>query len=197
MPRDVSGVYVGPSRIHGLGAFAARAFAAGEVVLVLDDGRVVDAAHPLRTDLGEDERHCDYLAGGRVVLQPWPERHVNSSCDPSTVVRTGADGVRRVLARRAIAPGEELTYDYLLNCHGGIVWQCACGTPRCRGTVSGSFFDLPTEEQRRLGPLLDGWFAAEHRGRLEALGGLAAAAASPELERPAREPQGESHGGRD
>jgi predicted O-methyltransferase YrrM len=168
MERDLSGVQVECSTIHGVGVVAARAFSPGEVVLALDDSRVVDEAHPLRPDYGEEPHHCDYLARGRVVLQPWPERHINSSCDPSTVVRTGPEGVRRVVALRAIAPGEEVTYDYLINCHGGIVWQCTCGSPRCRGTVPGSYFDLPLAEQHRLRALLDAWFVHEHRQRLAA-----------------------------
>ena len=62
-------VYVAESAIHGAGVFAAREFAAGETVLVLDDSRVVDGEHPLRPELGEYEYHCDYLEGGKVVLQ--------------------------------------------------------------------------------------------------------------------------------
>jgi mannose-6-phosphate isomerase-like protein (cupin superfamily) len=129
----------------------------------------------VRITVGAEQRVCGPGAvvfvppGVRAVLQPWPERHVNSSCDPNAYVRTGADGVRRVLARRAIAAGEELTYDFLLNCHGGIVWQCACGGPHCRGTIPGSFFDLPLDEQRRLRQLLDEWFVTEHRDEVAAL----------------------------
>jgi hypothetical protein len=147
------------SGVHGHGAFAVRAFAPGDIVHVLDDSRIVDEAHPLLP--GEHAHHCDYVAGGQTVLMPSPERYINSSCDPNTVVRTRA-GVRRVIALRAIEPGEEVTYDYILNCHGGVRWTCRCGSPRCRGEVPGSFFDLPLEEQRRLWPLLDEWFVAEH-----------------------------------
>jgi hypothetical protein len=74
--------------------------------------------------------------------------------------------VRHVIALRAILRDEEITYDYTLNCHGGESWQCRCGSPRCRGTVPASFFDLPLDEQRRLRPLLDAWFVQEHRDRL-------------------------------
>ena len=81
-------VIVRASSIHGLGVFAARDFAEGEAVLILDDSRVVDDGHPLRPERGEYDYHCDYLAGGRVVLQPFPERHINSSCDPNTYMKT-------------------------------------------------------------------------------------------------------------
>jgi len=154
-------VDVRPSPIAELGVFAARRFAAGETVLVIDDSRTVDDAHPLQPERGEFERHQDYLAQGRVVLMAVPERYINSSCDPNTYVVTRS-GTRHVVALRSIDANEEITFDYLLNCDAGAVWQCRCGSRRCRGTIPGSFFDLPLEEQRPLSPLLDEWFVAEH-----------------------------------
>ena len=163
----MSDVIVTESKIHGIGVFANRTFKQGEIVLPLDDSRIVDDEHPLRPELGENDYHCDYLADGKVVLQPSPERHINSSCDPNTFVKT-IDGVRRVIARRAIEYGEELTCDYIINCHGGIVWQCDCQSPRCRKTIVSSFFDLPMETQLDYLPLLDDWFIEEHREKVEA-----------------------------
>jgi SET domain-containing protein len=165
-------VYVAESAIHGVGVFAGREFAAGETVLVLDDSRVVDEEHPLRPELGEYEYHCDYLEGGKVVLQGYPERHVNSSCDPNAYARrTGGGGA--VVARRAIKAGEEITCDYIIDCHGGIVWRCNCGSPRCRRVVPSSFFELPVRTQLEYLPLLNDWFVAEHRAEVEALRRLA------------------------
>lgn len=168
----MSDVYVSESGIHGVGVFAARAFAAGETVLVLDDSRVVDEEHPLRAELGEYEHHCDYLEGGKVVLQGYPERHVNSSCDPNAYARrTRGGGV--VVARRRIEAGEEITCDYIIDCHGGIVWRCNCGSARCRRVVPSSFFELPVESQLEYLPLLNEWFVNEHREEVEALRRLA------------------------
>ena len=158
-------VDVRPSPIAESGVFAARAFERGETVLVIDDSRIVDDAHPLRPERGEFDRHQDYVARGRVVLMAEPERYINSSCDPNTYVVTRGD-TRHVVALRSVARGEEITYDYLLNCDGGAEWQCRCGAARCRGAIPASFFDLPLEEQRRLRPLLDEWFVAEHANRL-------------------------------
>ena len=161
-------VIVTESKIHGLGVFATRDFAAGEIILIIDDSRIVDEQHPLRADLGEHNYHCDYLAGGKVVLMSSPERHINSSCDPNTFVKT-ISGARTVVARMAIKTGEELTYDYIIDCHGGIVWQCSCPAERCRGTIVSSFWELPLEWQEEYLPLLNEWFIAEHRDRVEAL----------------------------
>lgn len=150
-------VKVAPSAIHGTGVFALREFHSGETVLIIDDSRVVDDAHPLRPEAGEFSWHQDYLADGKIVLMQSPERHINSCCDPNTYVKT-IDGLRQVLARRPIQAGEEITYDYIINCHGGEVWQCSCGSPRCRGTIVSSFFDLPVEWQQEYAPLLEEWF---------------------------------------
>lgn len=174
-PKSMVDVIVAESRIHGLGVFAARDFAEGEIVLPIDDSRVVDAEHPLRPELGEHSYHCDYLAGGKTVLMRSPERHINSCCDPTTYVKT-IDGVRHVVARKAIESGDEITYDYIIDCHGGVVWQCNCGSPRCRGTIVSSFFELPAELQSEYLPLLNEWFVEEHREKVEALRESAAAA---------------------
>jgi SET domain len=133
-------VLVSESQIHGLGAFAMREFGAGDIILRIDDSRIVDDAHPLSSELAEYDYHCDYLAGGKTVLMQSPERHINSCCDPNTYVRT-IDDVRYVVARKPIRSDEELTYDYIIDCHGGAIWQCNCRSPRCRGTIVSSFFD--------------------------------------------------------
>ena len=165
-------VVVKESGIHGVGVFAARDFAAGETVLVMDDSRVVDEEHPLRPELGEYDYQCDYLAGGKVILQGYPERHVNSCCDPNTYARRRG-GESLIIARRDIRAGEEITGDYIIDCHDGIVWNCNCGSPRCRRVVPSSFFELPVEEQLEYLPLLNDWFVNEHRAEVETLRRLA------------------------
>lgn len=138
--------------------FAGRSFSPGEVVLEIDDSRIVDAAHPLGAD--DDPRHCDYLARGRVVLMQYPERHINHSCDPNVYVRT-TDGNRLVVALRHIAESEEIVYDYCINGYGDTIWTCHCGAAGCRRAIHSDFFHLPAALQREYLPLLDGWFIEE------------------------------------
>jgi hypothetical protein len=120
------------SPIQGLGLFAAAPIAAGEVVIRLG-GRVIDdaalAALPTpysSVALGAD-RH--------LLLDPaHPVRYGNHGCDPNLWHQ---DAVT-ISARRAIAPGEEALIDYAL--HTGVEgWSmpCRCGSPLCRGEVSG------------------------------------------------------------
>ena len=160
-------VVVRPSSIEGLGIVTARAFAPGERIRRVNVVREITPAAPLREDLGERQEHCDY-PDGRVVLLGPPDRYTNHSCDPTAYVAYEEDGTF-LLARRAIAPGEEVTCDYSLNLTGGSAWPCRCGAPRCRGTVVGDFFALPAELQREYRPLLAPWFVRRHRERLAAL----------------------------
>ncbi len=156
-----------PSRIEGMGIFAARAFAAGERIRRITVVREITAAAPLRADLGERQDHCDY-PDGRVVLLGPPDRYTNHCCDPSAYVAyDGADAF--LVARRAIAPGDEVTIDYAINLTGGSAWPCRCGAGRCRGTVTGDFFSLPPALQREYRPFLSPWFVVRHRDRIEAL----------------------------
>jgi SET domain-containing protein len=158
-------VTLADSPIHGTGVFATRDFVKGETVLEIDDSRIVDKDHPLQPELGEFDYHCDYLADGLVILMQSPERHINHSCDPNTYVKT-IDGIRHVIAWRDIYNGEEITYDYIINCHDGAVWECNCSSSKCRGTIPSSFFDLPVSLQQVYHPFLDEWFVREHQERI-------------------------------
>jgi hypothetical protein len=73
-----------------------------------------------------------------VILGP-PEREpgdsINHSCDPNL----GLVAANRLVARRDIAVGEELTYDYATSDSAPYdEFDCACASPTCRGTVRGT-----------------------------------------------------------
>jgi hypothetical protein len=164
----MSRVYTTRSPIHGTGVFSAARHLAGEVVLKIDDSRVVTVAAPLDPAKGELEHHCDSLAGGKVVLMQPPERFINHCCDPNTYVRT-ITGDRYVVALREIRPGDEMTYDYCVNGDGDTVWDCSCKSPECRERHHSGFFHLPVNVQARYLALIEDWFVAEHRDEVEIL----------------------------
>jgi len=161
-------VYVAPSSIPGEGTFAAVDIAAGERIFAVDDSNVV----PDGADLKEVERryrhHCDDLAGGKKVILGEPDGCINHSCEPNLARRT-VEGVRYEIALRDIRAGEELTHDYCINGGGDTVWECNCGSGRCRRIIHSDFFHLPLDLQLAYLPLLDDWFVEENRGRVEAL----------------------------
>jgi uncharacterized protein len=147
-------VYTAESPIHGTGVFSAASFSPGEVVLVIDDSRVVTDAEPLDPAKGELEHHCDYLSGGKVVLMQPPERFIIHRCDPNTYTRTIA-GDRYVVTLGEIRPGDEITCDYCVNGDGDTEWICNCGSPACRRRHLSGFFHLPVDVQIRYLALLD------------------------------------------
>ncbi len=161
-------VAVKESSINGMGVFASKNIAKGELVLAIDDSRVVTLELPLDESKGEFEYHCDYLAGGKVVLMQFPERHINHSCDPNTFVKTIL-GVRYVFALGPIAAGVEVTYDYCINGSGDTLWQCNCGSLRCRKTIHSDFFHLPYDLQVEYLPLLDDWYIEEYKDKVQSL----------------------------
>lgn len=111
-------VTVGPSPIHGLGVFAARAIAAGEAVWHFTPGfdlelepAALDALPPLQRDW---LRHYGYVDRrlGRFVLCCDDARFLNHSATPNLSPDFTHDrhGIDRAL--HDIAAGEELTVDY-------------------------------------------------------------------------------------
>lgn len=158
-------VEVRPSAIEGLGLFARRGFLPGDRIRRINVVREITPDAPLRPDAGERWDHCDY-PDGKVVLIGFPDRHLNHSCDPNAYLAYDAEHAW-IVARRALADGEEITCDYNLNITGGTAWPCRCGAARCRGTTTGDFFLLPLAVQREYRPLLASWFVQRYAGRLQ------------------------------
>jgi len=71
---------------------------------------------------------------------------INHSCDPNV----GFRGQVVYVAMRDIAPGEELCHDYAMERSDDYHLDCHCGSPLCRGKVSGEDWRLP-ELQARYG----------------------------------------------
>jgi hypothetical protein len=121
-------VEVRPAPSGGLGVFARRAFAPGELVfrrrhlpITADE---VDALPPEQRD------HVCAVGPDRLALVAPPGCYLNHSCGP-TAVRHGV----AVLALGPIAAGEEVTLDYRVNAAGRAPWTCRCGAPTCTGVV--------------------------------------------------------------
>jgi uncharacterized protein len=146
--RLAPGVEVRPSPIEGSGLFATRPFAAGEVVAELGGRLVDDAGWAAAANRGPVSGYA--VAEGRHLVQDDddPARFGNHSCDPTTWL---VDEVTLV-ARRPIAPGEELTSDYAtLTADPAWTMACRCGAPSCRGTVTGRDLERPELQARYAG----------------------------------------------
>lgn len=127
------------SAIEGEGLFTTADLPAGTVVARLR-GRLVDDVELAKLFAAADE------VGGYVdtimidddlnlVLAPDQLIHYgNHSCDP-TLWHLDATTLE---TRRDVTAGEELTIDYATQTvHPDFELACRCGSPRCRGTVTG------------------------------------------------------------
>jgi hypothetical protein len=123
----------------GEGVFATRHFQVGETVMVGVIERRVTENHSHATQISRSE--YVELAG----LAP----KVNHSCSPNCGVRLNGSGAYDLVARKAIAPGEEITFDYAMRNYSIEYFprRCLCGARNCRGSVTG-WKDLPDERKR-------------------------------------------------
>ena len=140
-----------PSGIAGRGLLAVEPISRDEVVAV-KGGHIVDTAtlHGLPERLqNSDVQISDGLhlvALNEAEYEP-VMLFINHSCEPNV----GFAGNIVLVAMRDIEPGEELTTDYALFDDSDETMRCGCGTPSCRGVISGRDWRRP-ELQRGYGP---------------------------------------------
>ncbi|HNV73144.1 MAG TPA: SET domain-containing protein-lysine N-methyltransferase [Gemmatimonadaceae bacterium] len=142
------------SPIAGYGIHATRPITKGEIVFHGEERaqRIVTRGHVERTWSAselESFRHYAYPVSEEVFVlwdsNPSEWAPQNHSCDPNTEF-FGLD----VVARRDIAPGDELTLDFAtLLGETSASFQCNCGSPVCRGVVSGTPGNSVTLRERR------------------------------------------------
>jgi hypothetical protein len=128
------------------GVFAMRAFAPGERVMLGVPGRPAPANHS----------HANQVALDAWEFEDGLAPKVNHSCEPNCGVRENpaVDGFD-FIARRPIAAGEEITFDYATRNYIIEYFppRCLCGADGCRGTVTG-WRDLPDERKAAYGDLV-------------------------------------------
>ncbi len=139
-------IQVRRSGVHGKGVFAAAPLAKGESIIEYK-GEIISWPEALRRhppDPG-DPNHTFYfhIDDGRVIDAKFGgnnARWINHACTPNCQAEQDGEKVF-IFAKRDIAPGEELFYDYGLVIDERYTpklkkqFECRCGTPRCRGTM--------------------------------------------------------------
>lgn len=132
-----------PRKDGGYGLFATRAVEAGETLIAFEETphELVTLSHVERS-WGERERDWFDRYAWPLTDEIWVTwsrdpmawKPVNHGCDPSAWVE-GLD----VVARRALAAGEEITLDYA-TMYGERMpsFACACGSRTCRGVIRGT-----------------------------------------------------------
>lgn len=151
--RDVAG---------GHAVYAVSVIEPGELVGVWS-GRIVGA--DALDDLPEEIRHHTVQIEEDLYLASLgpdePPDFINHACEPNA----GLDGQITIVALRRILPGEEVTIDYAM-CDGSPYdeFDCACGSPLCRGKVTGDDWRDPALWKRYAGH-----FSPYLQRRIEAL----------------------------
>lgn len=130
----------------GRGLVSARAFAPGETIL---EATGVIRGRPTRTSLQIDrDRHLDVPEGAASATYPW--QFLEHACRPNAAFRG-----QRLEALVAIAPGDELTFDYeTTEWELGSPFACACASMGCTGRTIRGFRHLTHEERMRRLPQL-------------------------------------------
>ncbi len=134
--------------------FARELFQAGEIVAIIGGSVMTeDEFHTYiattsrynATQIGEYQHLVDLIQTPGAV-----EGSINHSCDSNLWMQ---DEVT-IIARRAIAQGEELTLDYALTT-AEPDWQldqpCQCGTTACRHIIRGTDWQSADVQQRYQG----------------------------------------------
>lgn len=149
---------------HGHGAFALEHIAAGEPVAAFG-GYVVTGDRLDDYDADRVSRSIQIADDLYLLASPEVEDGdlINHSCDPSC----GLQGEIVVIAKRALEPGDELTFDYgTCDASPYDEFDCACGAPRCRGRVTGDDWRDTLFQMRN-----DGWFSPYIARRIAAAHG--------------------------
>ena len=126
----MSDVVARASSIHGTGLFTCRRFAAGERIASYTGPVVDQAPAPDANGL----IHAMELAPGRWIDAGNVARHANHSCDPSAEAVANGDIVE-LRARRDLAAGEEVTFDYGYGLAEALAHPCRCGARGCTGRI--------------------------------------------------------------
>jgi SET domain-containing protein len=139
-------IQVRRSGVHGKGVFALQPIAAGDTIIEYTGERISwkealrrhphDPAQPNHTFYFHiDDTHViDANVGGNAA------RWINHACETNCEADE-RDGRIFIVARRDIAPGEELFYDYGLVIDERYTpklkkdYPCHCGSASCRGTL--------------------------------------------------------------
>jgi uncharacterized protein len=131
------------SPIHGLGGFA-RGSIAPHTRVIEYVGERITKAESLRRCAGANA-FIFYLDARWDLDGDSPEnpaRWLNHSCAPNCEAEL-IDGKLWISSRRAIAAGEEVTFDYGYGLEDLEEHPCHCGAPECAGfIVAAEFHDL-------------------------------------------------------
>ena len=163
------GLALGDSPLEGKGVYTMEAIPEGATVIVW--GGIVVTYDEFATGRGLAHSNVG-LTEELCLVAPNEEGltlddYMNHSCNPNLWL----SGSVTLIARRAIQPGEELTFDYAIEVgHESYVMKvpCRCGANDCRGQITGKDWRLGHVQEK-----YEGHFSPFIEARIRALVGAA------------------------
>lgn len=144
----------------GNGVFAKQTLKKGELLAVF--GGVIYEWDTF-IHLPERERSLCIQVEEELFMVPRPignGDYVNHCCNPNA----GLSGQIALVAMRDITAGEEICFDYAMSDTAAYdEFECKCGAPNCRHSVTGSDWQLPEIQKRYAG-----YFAPHVQRRIDA-----------------------------
>jgi SET domain-containing protein len=128
-------VRVGPSRIDGLGLFAAQDIPKGTRIIQYIGEKISSRERARRLAAGNVyifHLTYRYAIDGQTLDNT--ARYINHSCAPNCEVEKTSDTIW-IVALRDIAAGEELSYNYGYDASNYQENPCNCGAPNCCGYI--------------------------------------------------------------
>lgn len=149
------GLSTQPSRIHGRGLFTHRPISKNEVVVRL--GGVLFRLEDVRAGRVNSDSVTGFSDDLYLGPRPAPTRpldeYINHSCDPNVWLSDATT----LIARHAIAAGDELTVDYAtweIDENWRFPPPCTCGAGVCRTVITGQDWRKPVLQRRYAGHFL-------------------------------------------
>ena len=128
------GLIIRSSAIHAAGCYTTTPIRKGKRVVEYSGPRITKK----QADALYEESPVTYLFGlgnGKIVIDGHSmAMFINHSCDANCET-SEIRGRVYIKSIRAIAAGEEITYDYCLYDGGDDEAVCNCGAKKCRGTM--------------------------------------------------------------
>ncbi len=128
------GLIIRSSAIHAAGCYTTSAVGKGTRLVEYTGPRISKEEADLKYE-GSPTTYLFGIGDGTTVIDGHgTAMFINHSCAPNCETDEVDDRIW-IVARRDIAAGEELTYDYFLYDGDESEARCTCGAPACRGTM--------------------------------------------------------------
>ncbi len=153
---DSRKVIVQKTKKYGRGVYAKYPIRKGEVIAAFDGPIYDDDFEPWTEDLFN---HAIQFGPALWRDSKGIARLINHSCDPNC----GIKGLFKIVAMRAIQPGEQITWDYEMT-EKNKYWkmQCRCGSEICRKTI-GHYKNMPLSIRKKYKGYISDWITQKDK----------------------------------